>query len=287
MKQIWTVQSILDWTTEYFTKNKIKQARTEAEVLLSSVLDCKKTDLNLILDKEVPKENIETFKVFIKERKKRKPISYIIGNHEFMGLKFKVNEHTLIPRPETEILVEEVLNLTKKGHDKILVDVGAGSGNIAISISKLSKIDHLYAVDISLEALSVCWDNINAHSMAAKIIPKHGDLLEPLMDENLNKKIDIIVSNPPYVAWDEYNLLEPEIHYEPRLALDGGKDGLDFYRRLVTESKYYLKQNGLLVMELNANKSSKIMSITENSGYRIEKIIKDYAGLNRVLVASI
>jgi release factor glutamine methyltransferase len=132
----WTVSSVLNWTTNYFEQSNIESARLEAEILLANVLNCKRLDLNIKNDSVIGKEALETFKGFIKVRKSRKPLSYILGGQEFMGLEFKVNENTLIPRPETEILVEEVLELIKDIKDPVVFDVCTGSGNIAVSIAQ-------------------------------------------------------------------------------------------------------------------------------------------------------
>jgi release factor glutamine methyltransferase len=281
----WTVSSVLNWTTNYFEQSNIESARLEAEILLANVLNCKRLDLNIKNDSVIGKEALETFKGFIKVRKSRKPLSYILGGQEFMGLEFKVNENTLIPRPETEILVEEVLELIKDIKDPVVFDVCTGSGNIAVSIAKLSKAKTVYALDVSNEALAVCWENIASNSLAGKMVMRQGDMFDAVKNESLEGKVDIIVSNPPYIAEVEFSSLAPEIAFEPRLALYGGKDGLDFYKRLAKESKNFLKPGGFVAVELNSNKSKETADIFKNEGYKVIKIKKDYGGLDRVLIS--
>ncbi|MCB4790609.1 MAG: peptide chain release factor N(5)-glutamine methyltransferase [Elusimicrobia bacterium] len=280
----WTVQTVLDWTTDYFNKSDISSARLEAELLLAHVLQCKRLDLNIQKDDVIPEKKLGVYRNYIKTRKTRKPLSYILGRHEFMGLEFTVNEKALIPRPETEILVEETVALMKPLKNAIILDVCTGSGCIAVSIAKMADVKTAYATDISLEALSVCWQNVTAHCLAGKILIKQGDLFEAVKNEGITNRIDIIVSNPPYVAHDEFGSLLPELSYEPRIALDGGKEGLDFYRRLAKEARPYLKPGGYMAVELNANKSLKIAEIFKDEGFKIKKIRKDYAGLDRVLI---
>jgi release factor glutamine methyltransferase len=280
----WTVSSILDWTTGYFERNKINEARVEAEVLLSHVLKCKRLDLYLKKEQVVPKLKLDIYKSYINERKLRKPVSYITGEKEFMGLVFKVDEHTLIPRPETELLVEEALAIIKSCKYDTVVDIGAGSGNISVSIAKLSDIRRVFAVDVSMKALSKCWENAVTNGVASKLYPKSGDCFDALKDEDLEGKVGLLVSNPPYIADDEFDALEPELGFEPRLALFGGSDGLDFYRKIAAQAKTYLANGAHAVFELNSNKSKETADIFEENEYQIVKIIKDYSHLDRILV---
>jgi release factor glutamine methyltransferase len=285
MSESWSIGSILDWTSGYFDRHNIPEARLEAEVLLSSVLKCPRLNLYIKKDEVVPEEKLKTYRNFISERQKRKPLSYILGEKEFRGLRFKVNQHTLIPRPETELLVEEVLKLLEGRSRGIVLDIGTGSGNISVCVGRSPLVSRIYAADISLEALSVAQENIDFHGLAGKIIPKRGNIFEAVADENLDRAIDVIVSNPPYIAQDELDQLAPELSYEPRQALDGGKDGLDYYRAIAEGSKRYLKNEGYLVFEMSAHKSAQIQEILEAHAYSIKNVIKDYAGLERIVVA--
>ncbi|MHB9154331.1 MAG: peptide chain release factor N(5)-glutamine methyltransferase [Endomicrobiales bacterium] len=286
MTENWTVSAALDWTAGYFERNRISEARLDAELLLSSALSCPRLSLHLRKDEIVPDEKLKRYRQMITDRAKRKPVAYILGEQEFMGLRFKVNEHTLIPRPETERLAEEVIRLVDAGHDGILADLGTGSCNIPVSVGKNAAPRRIYAVDISLEALKVAQENINFHGLAGKIELRHGDLLEALRGEGIEKEVDIVISNPPYIAEDEIKGLEPELSHEPVLALAGaGSDGLDFYRRIARESTCFIKEGGYLVLEMNALRSAAIQEIVTACAFTVQAVVKDYSGHDRVLVA--
>jgi release factor glutamine methyltransferase len=198
-------------------------------------------------------------------------------------MSFKVNQNTLIPRPETELLVEEAVNRLKGKKDSVVAEIGAGSGNIAVGIAKLADVERLYSCDISGDALFIAQENVCRHGLAAKIVLKQGDMFAAFASENLAGGVDMIVSNPPYVAQSEIEELAPELDYEPEIALFGGTDGMDFYKRLAAGAGEFLKPGGLLIVELNAKRSSAVRYIFEGAGYQVEALIKDYAGLDRIL----
>ncbi len=285
MSDTWTISTTLDWTAHYFTKNNISQARLEAETLLASVLHYPRLDLYVKSAEIVPPEKLRIFKEYIKERQKRKPLAYITGEKEFMGLPFKVNEHTLIPRPETELLVEEVLTLIKQENFRSVADIGTGSGNIAISLAALSPIEKVYATDISLETLRTAQENCNDNGVAGKVMVKQGNMLQALEGEFSAPFLDIIVSNPPYIPHLDIPGLEAELSYEPHRALDGGSDGLDFYRIIASQAHKYLRPGGIVAVELNALKSDGTAALFTSQRFSIIKIRKDYADLDRVLIA--
>jgi len=285
MNGVWAIGPLIDWTSGYFGKYGIPDPRLEAEMLLSEVLHCPRLQLALRRNDVVPPDRLREFKEFIVERQKRKPIAYILGAREFMGLHFFVDEHTLIPRPETEILVETAIKHIGEGHADVIVDLCTGSGCIAVSTAVLSDARKVYACDISLNALKVAQANIDYHGQGRKVFVKFGDLFHSLDDESLEGKVDIVVSNPPYISHDEIKYLEPELAFEPRLALDGGKDGMDYYRRIAQAGKLFLKDGGHLLLELSAARSAAIRAVVADAGFVVQEIIKDYAGLDRVLVA--
>lgn len=281
----WTVAKVLDWTSEYFQNSGIPESRIDAEILLSYVMGFPRLQLYLKKDEPVGKIELSKFKELILERKSRKPISYILGEHEFMGLKFKVNSHTLIPRPETELLVEEAVKVSEQSSAKILLEIGTGSGNIAGTLAKYTNASKVYSCDLSLEALRVAQENIDALGVSARVILKQGDVFEAFKNENLSGRVDIIISNPPYVALDEKDQLLPELSFEPQSALFGGQDGLDFYRRIAKEAGVFLKKGGYILFEMNANKSAETQKILVDAGYKIERISKDYSGFDRIAIA--
>ena len=283
----WTICSVLDWTADYFSRNGLPESRIEAEVLLSHVLSCPRLQLHLKKDEKVPARELSRFSRLILERRKRKPAAYLTGEKEFMGLSFKVNENTLIPRPETELLVEEAISRLNGKKDIIAADIGAGCGNIAVSIAKLADIQKLYASDVSAAALYTAQENVFRHGLGARIVLKQGNLFDALAGENLENGLDLIVSNPPYVALEESGMLEPELKYEPEIALFGGNDGLDFYKRIAAQAVSYMKSRGVLIVELNARKSMAIRDIFEKAGYRVETVIKDYSGFDRIMTMTV
>jgi release factor glutamine methyltransferase len=285
--QQWTVASILDWTQDYFSRNNVSEPRLDAEVLLSAALNCDRLKLYVENNKVLREESISVYKKYISERKTGKPVSYILGEKEFMGFVFKVNSSTLIPRPETEILVENVIKLIDENNLKTALDLGAGSGNISVSIAKLSKIEKVFSVDISYDALSMCWQNVLMHNQAQKINLRHGDLFDAVKADNIEYKVDIIVSNPPYIADYEFPSLAVELSFEPKSALWGGADGLDYYKKIAQQAKRYLSKNGYVAVELNSNKSSEISKIFSDNEFKIELLQKDYSGLDRVLIGRI
>jgi release factor glutamine methyltransferase len=287
MRGITDINELFKWSTDSFFANRIDNPKLESELLLSAVLNCPRLDLYRFLNRRMASGKLKTFKRLVDERCSRKPLAYILGEHEFMGFKFYVNRHTLIPRPETELLTEEALKILDKSSNKIIADICTGCGNIAVSLAKMSNVKKIYAVDISKNALKVAKKNIMLHKQSARIKLKQGDLLKALKRENLEKKLDIIVSNPPYVAAGDFGALEPELSFEPRIALYGGKSGLDFYERLAAESWIYLRSGGILIMEMNSDKSPRIKAILEHKGYIIQKIVKDYQNLERIIIAVI
>lgn len=285
MNNEWTIGTILDWTADYFGNAKISEARLDAEILLASVFNCPRLELLANGDKTVPQEKLKIYKKMISERQKRVPVAYILGEQEFMGLRFRITRHTLIPRQETELLVEEAVRIIKENKFETILELGAGSGNISVSIGKLTAAARIYAADISVDALRICQENIDIHGQSAKILLMKGDLFNAVENESLEQKIDMILSNPPYILSDEFSFLEPEIGYEPKIALDGGEDGLCFYRKIAEKSGIYLKQGGYLLMEINSKLRADISSILERNKFYVSGIVKDYSGLDRVISA--
>lgn len=286
MEKDWTIGKVLSWTEKYLNEKKISGARLDAEILLSSVMDCPRLNLHIRKDEVLPEEKLKNFRELILKRQKRVPISYILGEQNFFGMDILVNEHTLIPRPETEILVEEALKILKNSEGRLVSDICTGSGCIAVALAKFSSVSKVYACDLSSDAVKIAYENAARQEVLAKVVIKNGDMLNALAGERLEGKLDMIISNPPYIAHDEFGALDPEIGYEPRMALDGGKDGLSFYRRLAFGSRHFLKPGGSLVLEMNSNKSGQIREIVEKNGFSIAKIVKDYAGLERVIIGT-
>lgn len=292
----WTIRETLSWAEEYLQANGVPDAKTEAEYLLAHALECKRTELCLNHATTLPYHVLQQFMNFVERRIKREPSQYIIGEQEFWGLAFRVTPDVLIPRPETELLVEEAIKIVSSKNKKALpltahcssltiLDLCAGSGCIAIALAKEIPACKIYAADISERALAVARENAEGHCVADRITFLQGDLLEPI--NGMNIKADIIVSNPPYISKKMMEGLEPEVKdYEPAAALYGGDDGLDFYRRIVSEAPKYLTAGGCLMFEMGYGQAEEIKKLIEqNKAFERIDIKKDFAGIDRVIEA--
>ena len=263
----------------------------EIESILTSILDCSRTDLYLN-DLILSEEQKNLLKEVLLRRQKGEPLQYIIGHTEFMGLKFLVNKDVLIPRPETELLVEKAQSIIKNERGYKILDLCTGCGNIAISLAKrFSQLD-IFAIDISGAALEVARGNARLNCVQEKIRFLKRDLFNGLskfllsQGDSSNCKFDMIISNPPYITSGEIANLAIEVRNEPKIALDGGKDGLKFYRKIIKESPAYLKKDGILIMEIGYNQADAVISIFNNSTkFEVIEIIKDYSRINRIVVA--
>jgi len=281
--QIWRIVDLINWTTEYFQKRNIPTARLDAELLLGCVLGKERLQLYLDFDEVVQEEHLSQYRELVKKRAEYMPVAYLTNQREFMSLKFYVNENVLIPRPETERLVETVLDM--QSDECVILEVGTGNGAIAVSFAKKRPNWKIFATDISEEALQVAEENAHRHEVSGQLTFLHGALFEPLSGKS--EKFDWIVSNPPYVPSDRIPTLAPDIKdYEPRLAIDGGADGLDIIRRLIAEAPDFLTVTGKLAFEIDDTHSDAVKNlISENDKYADYEIIKDYAGVDRVVVA--
>jgi release factor glutamine methyltransferase len=259
----------------------------EAELLFSEILNCDRMSLYLNKEYILDKDKSVLISSALKRRISAEPIQYILGKTEFMGLEFRVNPDVLIPRPETEILVETAIKYVRRlpgcqASSLNILEVGTGSGCIAISLAKFILNAEVTAVDISAEALMVAAENARLNRVKINFI--QSDLfnscgLQP-------RTCDLIVSNPPYVRTEEIKHLQPEIGYEPAIALDGGEDGLDFYGRIISGSAPYLKKGGFLIMEIGIGQKGALENIFQRyEGFKIAEFIKDYNGIYRIAVA--
>ena len=258
------LSELLTWATDYLKENKIEDARLEAEILLSYALRISRAQLITQSDKII--EDIRKIKDLLKRRAKHEPTAYITGVQPFMSLNFFVNRSVLIPRPETELLVEEAIKL----YPKLVVDVGTGSGCIAISLAKALPNSKVIGIDSSSEALKVAVKNAKYHKVADRCQFIKGNLLLPHKE-----KVELIISNPPYIPSAEIEKLQPEVRdWEPREALDGGKDGLDYIRQIIKAAPDHLKPNGILLLEFGVNQAGDIQR-TAKSYFSKTRIIKD------------
>ncbi len=267
---------ILKEAEEFLTSHNITEAKLDAEVLLCDVLNMERKILPTRRNSIITNEQYNLFQKYIKRRTTGEPVSYITGCTEFMGLKFKVSPDVLIPRQETEILVETANNFIKKNNCKKVLDLCTGSGCIAVSVAKYNKDIFVTASDISEHALNIAKENAELNEVNSRTNFIQSDIFN-----NIEKKFDIILSNPPYVTEEEYKKLEKELYFEPKLALTADDNGLYFYKFIAAQAKNYLNNDGIILLELNANLSKEIESLFKDFGKT--EIIKDYSGLDRIL----
>lgn len=252
----------------------------DAEVLLSRAADLSRTQLVAHPEAVPTLPQSDRFCQWIDLRAARMPLAYIIGSREFFGLEFEVSPAVLVPRAETEILVERTIELL---HDKpcTIADLGVGSGAIAVSLAVSLREAHIYGTDCSGEALEIAHRNAEKHGVGQRVHLRHGDLLEPLDGPDF----DAVVSNPPYVPSAEIPNLQPEVAlHEPHGALDGGPDGLDYYRRIVPGARLYLRQGGWLLVEIGAGQSAEVCAMFCEAGYIDVRAVPDLAGIERVVM---
>ncbi len=265
----------------------VTEARSEAEYLLMHVIGCKRHTLFIEASKTLSEDQEGVFKRLIERRAKREPSQYITGEAEFYGFTFKVTKDTLIPRPETELLVDEALRCALHLAEKkplTIIDLCTGSGCIAVTMALKLPGSVVYATDISKAALKVAAENAELNNVADRVIFLEGDLFTAL-DGTPARLADIILSNPPYISESEIEILEPEvIVHEPKSALYGGPDGLAFYRRIITEAPERLSEGGFILLEMGFGQSEDIRGLMEKEHrYKDIAILKDYSGIERVI----
>ena len=283
-KDIWTISSLLNWTVNYFKTKGIESARLDAEILLADVLKQERIYLYVHFDEPMQKDELAKFREYVAKRAKHIPVAYIIGEREFMGLPFKVTSDTLIPRPDTEILVESAINNIDKEASIDIVDIGTGSGAIILSLLHNLPKANGYSVDISAKAVKVAEENSKSLNLADRCKFFVGDLFAPFDDKKI--AFDVIVSNPPYIPLKDIVGLESDVKdYEPLSALTDNGDGLSYYKRLLSEGKIYLKDGGFIGLEVGIYQADIVGQIALDNGWKNIQIIKDYAGIDRVVLA--
>jgi release factor glutamine methyltransferase len=297
----WTIGRLIEWTRGYFEKKGIPQPRLEAEVLLAHVLGCERIDLYTRYEQPVDEGRRRDFRDLVRRRAEREPTRYLVGTCEFMSLALKVTPDCLIPRPETELLVEEVLRMAGVKRRSVgaavgandapaaavsIIDLCTGCGCIAVSLAAYLPAACVTATDISEGALEVARTNAEAHGVAGRVTLLAGDLYEPLDAADV-QPADFLVANPPYVAESEWPNLEPEIReHEPRAALVAGPLGTEIIERIIKGAAAYLRPAGTLMIEVAAGQGAAAAQIASAArGLADVHVVKDYAGLDRILVA--
>ncbi|MBQ7704623.1 MAG: peptide chain release factor N(5)-glutamine methyltransferase [Selenomonadaceae bacterium] len=279
-----TIAKQLSLATEKLNEAGIENARLDAEVLLAYVLNTRRLALYVHVAKVLTDEQITRFHNLIKRRLERVPVAYLTGHKEFMGLNFAVTPDVLIPRPDTEVLAQGVIeHLHEFNRENLkLADLGVGSGAICVSILKFVENVTADAVDISKKALEIAEFNAEKFNVDDRMDFYEGNLFEPL-EGNI---YDVIVSNPPYIAAAEFKNLQVEIETEPHVALHGGADGLKFYRKIIEAAPKFLADDGFLAMEIGFNQSESVQKlINDNGNFKYLQVWKDLAGIERVIAA--
>jgi release factor glutamine methyltransferase len=279
---MFTILELINRSTEYLEKKGIESPRLNVELLLADVLKCKRLDLYLSFDKRLSEDETKTYRDFILRRGKFEPLQYITGKVQFYGLELNVNNKVLIPRQETETLIDAVLQTYPKESELKILDIGTGSGNIVIALAKNYPSAAFWAVDISLEVISLARDNAILNSVDEKINFIKTDILKP--GSNFTEKFDLIISNPPYVSSEEYKTLQKEIvNYEPDYAITDFEDGLKFYKSIIQSYTKLLNPNGKLFFEMGKDQSQEVKNIFEENGFSNIQMWKDYLDIFRVI----
>ncbi len=285
-----TVIEILNWSTSRLRDNRVENPRLNAELLLARSLNIGREGLYLRLDCKIDKEEKEILEGLIKRRISGEPLQYILGHQEFWSIDFKVDRRALIPRPETELLVEQSLSILSEALFKkpaFVLEIGTGSGAVAISLAKEARDIFLVATDVSGEALMLAKENAKSSGLLHQIQFVKGDLFGPFRHLREREPFDLILSNPPYITGAEIGRLAREVRdYEPVLALNGGEDGLTFYRDIISQAPSYLKKGGWLLLEVGQGQGEKVSELIEKKGdFLAPQRFPDLSGIERVVKA--
>lgn len=281
--ELWTVRRILDWTIPHLKSHGSESPRLDAEILLAHARGCPRIQLYTNYDEPLTDAQRATMRDLVKRRASAEPVAYLVGHREFFGLDFRVTKDVLIPRPDTETLVVDAIESLKEQTAPRVLDVGTGSGCIAISLAVNCPNAEITAIDMSEVAIGVSKENADKHNVASRIRWLQGDLFAPLAAEQFN----LIASNPPYIASTEIEELSADVRlHEPRVALDGGVDGLDVIRRLIAEAPQRLTSGGKLLVEISSEQADAVTQLlTENGNYDEIVVLKDLAKQARVVRA--
>ncbi|WP_417383003.1 peptide chain release factor N(5)-glutamine methyltransferase [Gimesia sp.] len=281
--EAWTVRRILDWTTAHLAKHGSDSPRLDTEVLLAHARNCERIRLYTNYEDVVTESERAMMRQLVQRRANSEPVAYLVGNREFFGLDFYVDKNVLVPRPDTETLVMELVDEAQKLTNPFILDLCTGSGCIAISAAANCPNAKFLATDISEPALAIAQKNAESNDLSNQVDFLLSDCFEQITSGTL---FDVIVSNPPYIPDAEIEQLEKDVRqHEPRLALSGGKDGLDFYRKIIQQAGGYLKDNGLLMLEFSPEQETDLLSLFKATGvYTDVRVKSDLAGRARVII---
>lgn len=281
-----TVLEVIQKSADFLTKKGVESPRLQTELLLAHVLQLPRMKLYLNFDRKLTAAELDSLRTLVQRRGQREPLQHLVGTTSFCGFEIAVNRHVLIPRPETELLAEAGWNFlaTLKAQPATALDFGTGSGCIAIALAAKCPSVRIVAVDISPEALKAAQENSTRNGVAERVEFRLGNGFAAL---NAEERFDLIISNPPYIASAEIETLQPEVRdFDPRSALDGGADGLDFYRQLATDAGRFLKPHGKLMVEFGDGQAAAISAIFTTQNWNVEAVIEDYSRRERFLTAT-
>jgi release factor glutamine methyltransferase len=289
----WKIVELIASAAEYLQKRQLPSPRLDAELLLAHVLNLSRLNLYVNFNQIVEPQKVDLYRELVKKRSNRIPVNYLINCREFMSLELYVDQRVLIPRPETEVLVETIFKLDSNNSNNLnsasqeVLEIGTGSGAIAVSLAVKKPSWKIVATDISYQALYVAQRNAQKHQLLECIAFICANLFEPIKVKDGCGSFDWILSNPPYIPSSEIPKLAPEIKdYEPKVAVDGGEDGLDIIRSLIFQAPKFLKPKGKLAFEIGVGQADKVKKLVDDSGrYANRFVVKDYSGVDRVVVA--
>ena len=276
------IKTILHQANKTLSSFSIASAQLDSEILLSKVIKKDRKYLILNANEELKKENIQLFDFLVKRRKKGEPIAYLINKKEFWTQNFYINQNVLIPRPDTEHLVEETLRLFNVNSKLSILDIGTGSGCILLSILKERRNFYGTGIDISKKAINVAYFNAKMHQLSNRVRFYNSDV-----DKFLIGKYDLIISNPPYIKRKDLKYLEKEVvGFEPRLALDGGKDGFSKITKVISKASGLIKRNGKFILEIGFDQKKKVIKILRKNKFYINNVLKDYGKNDRCVIST-
>lgn len=281
----WTTIELLGTTTRWFQERHVESPRLAAERLLAHVLGCKRVDLYLDTERPLGEAELVPYRELVRAHASGKPLQYLVGETEFMGLRLRSDPRALIPRPETEILVDTLIRRWKSSTRPLRVlELGVGSGAIAVSLATLLPHVEVWTTELRAAAATLARDNVRRHAVESRVHVLVMDGFTAL-SADLAEGFDALVSNPPYVRTDELETLPRVVRdHEPWSALHGGRDGLDFYRLLCRQGLSFLAPGGTLAVEIGASQGASVRELFEDAGLRSVSLLKDYAGLDRIVL---
>ncbi len=283
-----TLDDAIQKASDQLTRAGIMTARLDAELLLSHILQKNRAWIFTHIHETLDPGSAELFHELTDRRARREPLQYIVGRQEFWGLEFKVTPDVLIPRPETELVVEAAINVLKQTPQPAAIDLCTGSGCIAVSLANELRTARVFATDTSDRALAVARENARKHGVMERIRFLEGDLFRPLEELDLAGKADVITANPPYVQSGDLPSLQPEVRdHEPLVALIAGPAGTEIHQRIIGQAPNFLKQHGILVMEMGIGQSDSVIKmVNRTAAYSKPEILKDLSGIDRVIIAN-